>query len=68
VLFLSSRYMVAPWFEGLSGFDGVACGTPFLPEARLSETVLSMTVAIGRSQSRSPSLTGMPAFAVRDFF
>jgi hypothetical protein len=68
VLFLSSRHMVALWFEGLSGFDGVACRTPPLPEARLSETELSMTVAIGRPQSRSPSLTGIAGFAVRDFF
>jgi hypothetical protein len=69
VLFLSSRHMVALWFEGLSGFDGVACRTPFLPGARLSETgsvQLSMTFAVGRPQSRSPSLTGIPGFAVRD--
>jgi hypothetical protein len=63
VLFLSSRYMVAPRFEDLPGFDGVACRTPFLPGARSSETgfvLLSMTVAIGRPQSRSHGSRGYP--------
>jgi len=39
VLFLSSRHMVAPQFEDLPGFDGVACCAPRLRDrARSSET------------------------------
>jgi hypothetical protein len=50
VLFLSPRHMVAPRFEDLSGFDGVAYRTPLLlGRTRSSDTgfvLLSMTIVI----------------------
>jgi hypothetical protein len=64
VLFLSSRHMVAPPFEGLPGFDGLARRTPLLLGARPSETkfvLLSMTI-LTSGQARSLSLTGIHGF------
>jgi excisionase family DNA binding protein len=69
VLFLSSRHMVAPRYEGLPGFDGVAYRAPLLRgRARSSEIgfgLLTLTVAIsGQARSLWPS-GGSEAFACR---